>query len=385
MPIRWRILSEMKIFKVTYCALILWAFTLTHLISAQQTKVTAPATVDIFLKQLARAEHQGMAGSYDGPNLGTCALNSNPAGLSLIHNDRFVLYTARFPRTIGVVSHLNDAERYEDYSQYDLYASGVELLNYAVPIGSVGVIGFDFARGHDGQFSRVDYLGKATNNFPRSDWALGIGYGRELFTGLAFGVDAKWLRSKIQLPENEEHVGHGYAYNLGLSHKIGEHLQVGAVVRNLSNGLSFSDNSIPKQIEQDVLVGGAYYHRRKDVDLKFDLEVNPPFKNGVRASLGGEIWYLGRIGCRVGYLRHTEHRWHPIQIIRTETLQMEERIWKTEGPTFGIGFNLGRLRISGAYTPQAKPIGEEGEKIRVDLGGVAYYFSIGQGSYATFK
>ena len=378
MPIRWRNLSEMKILQVTYCALIF--ATLTHLVSAQQAEVTAPATVDIFLKQLARAEHQGMEGSFVGSNIGAHALNGNPAGLSLIHDGRFALYTARFPRTIAVVSHLNETERYEDYSEYDLYGSGVELLNYAVPIGSFGIIGFDFARGHDGQFSRVDYLGKATNNFPQSDWALGVGYSRNLFAGLAFGVDAKWLRSKIQLPENEEHAGHGYAYNLGLSQKIGEHLRIDAVVRNLSNGLSFSDGSIPNQIEQDVLVGGVYHQRHKELDLKFSLDVNPPFKNGVRASLGGEIWYLGRIGCRIGYFRHTEHRWHPVQIIRTETLQMEERIWKTEGPTFGIGYNLGRFRISGTYTPQAKPTEKEGERIRVDQGGVVYYFSIGQGS-----
>lgn len=378
MPIHWRNLSEMKIFKITYCVLIF--ATLTHPVVAQKTDVSAPATVDIFLKQLARAEHQGMENSFVGTNVGAHALNGNPAGLSLIHNGRFALYTARFPRTIAVVSHLNATERYEDYSEYDLHASGVELLNYAVPIGSFGIIGFDFARGHDGQFSRVDYLGKATNNFPQSDWAFGVGYSRKLFAGLAFGADAKWLRSKIQLPENEEHAGHGYVYNFGLSQKIGEYLRIGAVVRNLSNGLSFSDDSIPNQIEQDVLVGGVYYQRHKDLDLKFSLDANPPFKNGARASLGGEIWYLGRIGCRIGYMRHTEHRWHPVQIIRTEKLQMEERIWKVEGPTFGIGFNLGRFRISGTYTPQAKPTEKEGERIRVDQGGVVYYFSIGQGS-----
>ena len=368
----------MKIFNVKFGLLIL--ATLAHTVSARSDEVTAPAPADIFLKQLARAEHQGMGDGSAGSSQGAYALNSNPAGLSRIHNKRFVLYTARFPRTIAVVSHLNEAERYEDYSRYDLHASGVELLNYAVPMGSFGVIGFDLARGYDGQFSRVDYLGKATNNFPQTDWTLGVGYGRKLFAGFAFGVDAKWLRSKIRLPENEDYVGHGYAYNFGLSQKIGTRLQVGAVVRNVSNGLSFSESSIPDQIEQDVLVGGAYHHRHSDVDLRFSFDANPPFENGVRMSLGGEIWYAERIGCRIGYLRHTEHRWHPVQIIRTETLQMEERIWKAEGPTFGIGFNLGRLRISGAYTPQAKPTKENGEKIRVDQGGVVYYFSIGQGA-----
>ena len=366
----------MKIFNVIFSLLILAA--LTPPVSAQQNEVAVPAPVDIFLKQLARAEHQGVGDGFIESSQGIHALNSNPAGLSRIHSNRFVLYTARFPRTIAVVSHPNERERYEDYSRYDLHASGVELLNYAVPVGFFGVINFDIARGYDGQFSRVDYLGKATNNFPQSDWALGVGYGRKLIAGFALGVDAKWLRSKIRLPDNEEHVGHAYAYNFGLSQTIGERLQVGAMVRNVSNGLSLSDSSLPNQIEQDVLVGGAYHIRRKDVDLKFSLDANPPFDDGVRMSLGGEIWYAGRIGCRIGYLRHTEHRWHPVQIIRTETLQMDERIWKAEGPTFGIGFNLGRFRISGAYTPQAKPTKEDGEKIRVDQGGVVYYFSIGQ-------
>ncbi len=363
----------MNIFKIIFGILIL-AF-LTPPVSAQQNEAIAPA--DIFLKQLALAEQQGVGDGLIGPSQRTHALNSNPAGLGLIRDNRFVLYAARFPRTIAVVSRLNEAERYEDYGRYDIHASGIELLNYALPMGAFGVIGFDVARGYDGQFSRVDYLGKATNNFPQSDWTLGIGYGRELFAGLAFGVDAKWLRSKIRLPDNEEHVGHGYAYNFGLSQNIGERLQVGAIVRNISDGLSFSDDTIPNQIEQEVLVGGAYHHRLPDVDLRFSFDANPPFENGVRMSLGGEIWYAGRIGCRIGYLRHTERRWHPIQTIRTETLRMEERTWKAEGPTFGIGFNLGRFRISGAYTPQAKPTKEDGEKIRVDHGGVVYYFSIG--------
>ena len=263
-----------------------------------------------------------MGGSFVASTAGPNALNSNPAGLSFVNNNRFVIHTIRFPRITAIVSRLNEAERYEDHSQYDLRASGIELLNYAIPIGHLGVIGFDFARRHDGRFSRVDHLGKATNNFPQSDLAFGIGYSTKLLGNLAIGIDVRWLRSKVQLIQNGDHVGHGYAYNLGLIQKIGEHLRVGSVVRNLSNGLSFSDSSVPNQIEQDVIFGGTYHHRYKDVDLRVGIDLNPPFKNGIRTNVGAEIWYGGRIGGRIGYLRHTQNQWNTIQIIQTETVEI---------------------------------------------------------------
>ena len=139
------------------------------LASAQVADEEFRATADVFLRQLTSAEHQGMGGSFTASIAGANALNSNPAGLSFVDSNRFVAHIARVPRTVAVISRLNASERYEDYGRYDLRASGLELMNYIVPMGRLGVIGFDLAFEYEGRFSRVNHLGKATTNFPESN------------------------------------------------------------------------------------------------------------------------------------------------------------------------------------------------------------------------
>ena len=349
-----------------------------NLASAQVVNEDFRSTADVFLRRLTAAEHQGMGGSFVGSIAGANALNSNPAGLSFIESNRFVMHTTRFPHTIAVISRRNEAERFEDYGQYDLRAAGFEAINYAVPMERSGVIGFDLVSEHEGRFSRVNRFGKATNNFPGSNLAIGVGYGTYLFDGLSIGADAKWIRSKVQDAENTGHIGHGYAYNVGAIQQVGRHLRIGVVLRNLSNGLSFSDDSIPDQIRRDILFGAAYWQDYKDIDLRVSFDLNPPFDDGIRTGLGGEIWYRGLIGARIGYLRHTEKRVDSIRNLETEGLEDEERLWKAEGLTLGLGVNLGKININAAYTPQMKPQANVGEQIRIDQGKSVYSFSIGQ-------
>ena len=350
----------------------------SNLASAQVINEDFRASADAFLKRLTSAEHQGMGGSFVGPILGANALNSNPAGLSFIDSSRFITHVSRFPRTVAVIAKLNDAERYEDHSQYALRASGLEFINYSKPLGTAGVVGFDFALGHEGRFSRVNHLGKATNGFPENDFAAGIGYAVKLFRGLAFGADARWMRSKVQDAQEREHVGHGYAYNLGLIQQLGEHLRIGGVIRNLSNGLSFTDNFIPDRIHRDVLLGGAYQFHHKDVDIQIDLDLNPPFEDGARINFGGTVWYRGFIGGRIGYLRHTEKRFDSIFILETGQVEVEDRLWKAEGLTLALGLQVSGIYINAAYTPQMRPTANEGEQIRIEDGKSVYSFSIGQ-------
>ncbi|MCZ6678720.1 MAG: hypothetical protein O7E52_15920 [Candidatus Poribacteria bacterium] len=358
---------------------VLWFFIGLNPASSQVVDEDFRAPADVFLRNLTAAEHQGMGGSFAGSISGANALNSNPAGLSFIDSNRFVTHVARFPRTVAVIARLNEAERYEDYGQYDLRASGLEFVNYSVPLGTGGAIGFDFAYGHEGRFSRVDHLGKATNSFPENELAVGIGYAVRLFGQLSLGIDARWLRSKVQDVEDKEHVGHGYAYNLGVIQQYGEHLRIGGVIRNLSNGLSFTEVSIPDRIKRDILLGGAYRFHHEDVDAQFSLDVNPPFDDGFRTHFGGEIWYRRVIGGRIGYLRHTEERFDPILILETEEAEFGTRLWKAEGITLGLGLRIGMINVNAAYTPQMKPTEGEREQIRIEQGESVFSFSIGQG------
>ena len=350
----------------------------TNLASAQAINEDFYASTNTFLRRLASVKHLGLGDNSVGSILGINALNSNPAGLSFINDNRLTTNVSRFPRTVAVIAELNDVERYEDHNQYALRASGLEFINYSTPLGAAGGFGFNFAVGHEGRFSRVNHLGKATNSFPETDFAIGISYAVKLFPGFAIGADARWLRSKVQDPENNRHIGHGYAYNLGLIQQLSEHLRIGAVIRNLSNGLSFTDNSIPDKIHRDVLLGGSYQFHYKNLDLQIGLDLNPPFENGVRTNVGGTIWYRDFIGARIGYLRHTEERFGSILNLETEQVEFEDRLWKTEGLSLGLGIQVLGIHMNVAYTPQIRPIGNDREQIRIEGGKSVYSFSIEQ-------
>ena len=346
--------------------------------SSVASAVNTTAAADRFLKHLLGAEHHGMGGSFVGATRGANALGSNPAGISVAEGNRFVIHATRFPRTIALLSKPNADATYQDYSQYERRATGVEMLNWAFPMGKFGNFGLALAFAHEGAFRRVNHEGKALNSSAENNLAIGLGYGLNLSGGTVVGFDAKWLRSKVADAAGREHLGHGYAYNIGIIQQLGDAIQVGVVMRNLSNGLSFSDATIPDAM-QHALVAGVVYHRQvSDVALRLGLDVHPPFPDGIRANLGTEVWYRQRIGGRIGYLRDTEKRYAAVLLLEDTTFEIEERIWKAEGLCFGLGVRLGSLTLNAAYTPQFRPTVLEDERIHIVQGEAVYTFSIGQ-------
>ena len=336
------------------------------------------ASANGFLKQLLGAEYHGMGGSFVGVTRGADALGSNPAGIGAADGNRFVLHTIRFPRTIAFLSKPNLDSNYEDYSRFEQRASGIEMLNWIFPMGKFGALGLAIAFGQEGPFRRVDYLGKAINSFPENNLAIGFGYGVNILRNTVVGFDAKWLRSKVAATDAKEDLGHGYAYNVGIIQQFGSGIQIGIAARNLSNGLSFSNVSIPDRIERTFVAGIAYQREMSDITLRIGLDAHPPFRDGVRANIGAEVWYRNRIGGRIGYLRHTEKRYGSVFLLQDASVEAEERLWKAEGVSFGLGFRFGNMTLNGAYTPQFKPTVAEMDRLHVVQGEAVYTFSIGQ-------
>lgn len=353
---------------------------LLFLLSSGTTVVanTNASAADGFLKQLLGAEHYGMGGSFAGATRGANALGSNPAGMRAVEGNRFVIHATRFPHTIAMLSKPNLDANYEDYSRYEQYASGVETLNWTLPMGKLGTFGLGLALGQAGAFRRVDHLGKALNNFPENNLAIGFSYGLDIFSGTVIGVDTKWVRSKVIGADGDADLGHGYAYNIGIIQQFGEAIQVGAVVRNLSNGLSFSDPAIPDTMERSVVTGIAYQREISDLAFRVGLDAHPPFQDGIRVNLGIETWYRHRVGVRVGYLRDTQARYASVFLIQDASFETEERVWKAEGLCFGLGFRFGNVIFNAAYTPQFRPIVNDGERMHIVQGRAVYTFSIGQ-------
>ena len=336
------------------------------------------AAADGFLKQLLGAEHYGMGGSFVGTTRGANAVSSNPAGITAAETKQFAIHATRFPRTIAMLSKPNVNASYEDYGQYEERAYGIETINCAFPMGRFGTFGVAFSFLQEGHFRRVDHLGKALNSFPENNLAIGFSYGLNILGDTLIGVDTRWLRSKVMDTDGVEHLGHGYAYNIGIIQQVSDTIQVGVVARNLSNGLSFSEISIPDTITRTIAAGIAYQREISDIGLRVGLDVHPPFQNGVRANVGAEVWYRQRIGARIGYLRQTEMRHASVFLLEDGAFEMEERLWKAEGICFGIGFRFGGMTLDTAYTPQFMPTVTTEERIYTVQGENIYAFSIGQ-------
>ena len=165
---------------------------------------------------------------------------------------------------------------------------------------------------------------------------------------------------------------------MGVIQHIGEAIQIGAVIQNLSNGLSFSDPSIPDTMERTIVTGIAYNCEISDVALRIGLDAHPPFRDGIEVNVGAEVWYRYRIGVRIGYLRDTQKRYTSVFLLQDASFEPEERLWKAEGLCFGIGFRFGSIIFNAAYTPQFTPVVTEEERIHIVQGKAVYSFSIGQ-------
>ncbi len=354
---------------VFFCSIVPFVF-------ASETNTNAKA--DIFLKQLLGAEYRGMGGSFVGLTDGSDALGNNPAGISIDAGNRFSVHMVRFPRTIALLSKPNFDDNYEEYSQYEQRASGIETLNWAFPIGKFGTLGLSLSTAHEGPFRRVNHEGKALNNFPENNLAVGTSYGIKFIDNTFIGFDAKWLRSKITDESGVEHFGRGYAYNVGLIQRIGERFQFGVVVHSLSNGLSFVDASVPDSIRRSISAGCVYKHDFSNASLSLSFDIHPPFTDGIRTNIGTEVWYLSRFGVRIGYIRDIDNRYASVSLLESSTVEMEERPWKAEGICLGLGVRILSWTLDAAYTPQYTPTVETGERLHILQGASVYTFSIGQ-------
>ena len=346
------------------------------IVNAAEANTTADA--DGFLKQLLGAEQRGLGGSFVGSTSGANAIGSNPAGMSFADGDRFVFHIARFPRTIAKVSKPNVNANFEDYSQYEQQSSGIETINWVFPIARYGTLGVSLSSAHEGPFRRVNHEGKALNNFTENNLAAGISYGIKFTEGTLIGFDAKWIRSKVTDVSGNEHFGRGYAYNIGLIQKINHTIHVGVVLRNLSNGLSFVDATIPDRINRDVIFGATYQREISDFVLRIGLDFHPPFTDGVRTNFGAEVWFRDRIGGRIGYLRDNEERLLPVMVLKESYVEMENRKWEVEGLCLGLGLRIGNIIFNTSHTPQFKPTVSNNERMHIVQGSSVYTFSIGQ-------
>ena len=295
--------------------------------------------------------------------------------VSLNHKPHLVYYSVRNPRLIAtVLTRRNKTDYFSDDKIYYLPAERLDFVRLVSLIRG-NRLSLDFGFDHVGHFSRVNIEGKSVNAFPKTDMALGLHYSKQ-FDRVLIGGDARWIRSKLLL-DQKGHIGHGYTYNLGAIYHSKRNFLMGVVLRNMSNGLSFADDAVPDRVERDILILGLYSFRFQDFNCSILVDVNPPFKDGIRAKVRSDISYKA-ITWQVGYRQHVDRRTYPFETVESNELQVSDRIWTIEGITLGGNVRLGATSISISFEPQARPLVQSDETIRIDRGGAVYMFSIRQ-------
>ena len=279
--------------------------------------------------------------------------HENPA-LIAISRSQLQLSAGRYPHHISRLSQPNDEGRLVETREYNLPSGGYERLLIVKPFKNVGVIGLDLAFEHFGPYSRMDNQGQAISAFPQSNHALGVRYAKRIAPNLAFGIDAKWLRSKevsMEEPNYKGQLGHGYAYSFGFHQIINSRIDSGVTIGNLSNGLSFDNLNIPRHLETRILVSGRYQIEVDPITLSAEITHQPQFNLGLQFDLTGEIAYRDRVALRLGYLRWAETQQRKFHYLVNGRAENEQDMWHMEGVKLSLIWNIWKVQLTVNYQP----------------------------------
>lgn len=205
-----------------------------------------------------------------------------------------------------------------------------------VGLGHVSVGGFEVS-GFGGFFDKGDLQGAAetsggafggfTGTFQASDYQLGLNVARPLGENVRFGMNLKYLRSRI-----EDFEASAFAVDGGLQWDVTPRLSYGLAVQNIGQDLTFvnQEDPLPRTINSGIsyrMPLGRY------IDYETNLDVRKPRDNSLGVRVGQELDVLDMIAFRVGYSSN-------------DTLR--------EGFSFGAGFRQDSFSVDYAFRPSGE-------------------------------
>lgn len=319
-----------------------------------------------FLQEFIPVEGMGMGGSFAAHNIGSGSLNSNPAGLAFLKDSDLSIRFHRAPRVVAIIMKESENDKWSDYGKYNVEPYEMEFISYALPLGRVGNLGIGAAYNHGGRFVRVNTDGKAINAFPKDDLLFGLGYSIKIYHNFAAGFDIKHLRSKLPVDGKNE-IGRTYLFNVGLINHIGTRAKIGLTIENIGKPLSYDSPDIPDKLRREVIIGTNYILKNTNSSkLSINVDVNPPFEDGIRYNAGAEFLIKNKLALRIGYIRSTAVYYEPLINLNTGTIIDEERLWIRKGITFGLGLKTDGFEVNIARSPYREPKTYNDEKLRIE-------------------
>lgn len=360
----------MKIFK-SFWIIFFILVNITYCRSAEENEYTTD-----FLREFIPVEGIGMGGSFAAHNIGSVSLNNNPAGLGFMKNSDLFIRFYRAPRVKTVIMKETEDGKWSDYGTYNVDPYEMEYIGYALQIGRVGNLGIGAAYKHSGRFVRVNNDGKAINAFPKDNLLIGLGYSIKMHRNFAIGFDIKHLRSKLP-SEDKNEIGKTYLLNLGLINCIGTRAKIGLTIKNIGKPLSYDSPDIPNKLQRQIVIGTNYILKNTNKSkLSINMDVNPPFENGIRYNTGAEFLFMDKLAFRIGYIRSPAVYHEPLLNLNTGTTVDEERLWIRKGMTYGLGLKIDAFELNIARAPHRQPKMNDDEKLRIESNEPIISFSL---------
>ena len=295
---------------------ILWATSSTECV-ARKIHEDAGTSGAQLLKIGVGAKAVGMGESYVAAADDVYAAYWNPAGLIHVETNQF-----------GFMHN----EWFEDIRY--------EFLGYVQPVGDMAALAASISYVSMGELERTDETGKEIDApFHPYDVLLGLSFGRQLSDDISIGINAKFLREKI-----DEEKAQAFAVDLGGLYFIpNSGLILGVNVQHLGTKMKFIEESF--SLPLNVKFGAAY--RLIDGALTIAADANRPVDNYANVGLGAEYKIMGIMNLRAGY-RYTVGG---------------NPLGTASGLRAGIGVEITDYKIDYAFVPY----GELGQAHRISL------------------
>lgn len=262
------------------------------------------------------AKAVGMGESYVAAADDVYAAYWNPAGLSHVETSQ-----------LGFMHN----EWFEDIRY--------EFLGYVQPLGDLGTLAGSVSYVSMGELDKTDETGKDIGQFRPYDILLGLSFGKRLNDSISVGVNAKFLREKIDV-EKAQAVAVDFG---GLYSVPNTSLILGVNIQHLGTKMKFVEEAFSLPV--NLKLGAAY--RMIDGALTFAADVDRPVDSDLNIGLGGEYKIMGIMNLRAGY---------------RYTLGGND-LGTASGLRVGIGVEIRDYKLDYAFVPY----GELGQAHRISL------------------
>ena len=231
-----------------------------------------------FLTMDMSARAGALAGSFVSNSDDPDVIFYNPAGLQFLEKN---------PVSFSFVKHLLDIN--------------LASLSYSTNLASLGRVGAAIKYINYGTFTSADEFGNKTGEFGAGEFAFVLGYANLLDDNFAYGVNAKFIFSKLA-----DRTSTAAAFDVGLHYAIPSSLMdVGFSILNVGSQISAYYNT-KESLPLDMVLGVSKKMEHLPVRLSLDFhELNQQqdsfFQRFKSFSLGAEFFLSKVLSLRFGY------------------------------------------------------------------------------------